>query len=484
MRDFSEFKAEIKGKKVAVAGVGVSNTPLIQKLLECGAEITAFDKKTSDELGETYAELSSAGVKFELGEKAFTKIGSGDFVYVFRTPGIRNDAPFLTEARQAGSTVTSEMELFFEFCKAKTIGVTGSDGKTTTTTLIYEILKKNGIPCRLGGNIGQPLIAEIEEISENEVAVLELSSFQLQSFKLSPDVSVITNITENHLNWHKDMEEYVNDKANIFLHQNDNNLLILNYDDEICQKYAKMAPSKIKFFSLSKKNGVDIFANDGSIYMRSGENLRKIMDTKDILLLGDFNIKNYMAAICATWDIIFDSKAGEGKSEDEIVGEICENVLRVARTFKGVAHRLEFVCEIGGVKYYNSSIDTTPARTIATLRAFEKPVILIAGGANKNLSYACLGEAISKKAKKLILTGQTADLIEAAVRNYEQQHQLKNKIEIFRCPNLLDAVELVKKLGRPGDNVVLSPASSSFDAFSSYVDRGITFRKSCKLVAE
>ncbi|MBR4255620.1 MAG: UDP-N-acetylmuramoyl-L-alanine--D-glutamate ligase, partial [Clostridia bacterium] len=363
----SEFQNYIKNKKVSVIGLGVSNVPLIEFLHGCGAVITARDKKPVEELGDAGEKLKSLGVRLVCGNDYLSGI---DDDIVFRSPGIRYDIPELKAAADNGAVISSEMELFFELCPCDMIGITGSDGKTTTTTVTSLILKKqaeldgSGRKIYLGGNIGTPLIQYVEQIRPDDICVVELSSFQLHTMKRSPHIAAVTNITPNHLNWHTDMQEYIDAKTNIFTHQGENDRVVLNYENEITKALADKAAGRVYFFSSKQTPPSDnaVYEENGAIYLKENGVPKKIMNTADIRLVGRHNVENYMTAIALTAGYVTP-----------------EAVAAVAREFNGVEHRLEFVRELDGVKYYNGSIDSSPTRTIAALSCFDTPAAVILG---------------------------------------------------------------------------------------------------------
>ncbi len=445
----AEYKKSLKDKKISVIGVGVSNVPLIRFLVDGGAKVTAHDRKTVEKLGNTYTELLNLGVMFVLGEDYLKNIPE-DTEIIFKTPGLRGDVPELVKVKERGIEITSEMELFFKLCPCKIIAVTGSDGKTTTTTLIGELLKKEGYTCYIGGNIGKPLIGEVEKMTEKDIAVLELSSFQLFSMRQSSDVAVITNVTPNHLDWHKDFDEYIESKKNIMKYQNTKGVLVTNSDNEITKKIGLDAVGENRTFSFVGESIVCV--KDGFICYNS-ENLIK---TADIIIPGNHNVENYMAAIAATRDFV--SK---------------ETVGFVAKNFGGVAHRIELVRELHGVKYYNDSIASSPARTTAGLSSFNQKVILIAGGYDKKIPFDEFGEVVNEKVKKLVLVGATSDKIETAVKNAPNYAGL----DIIREAEFKKAVESARDCAQKGDIVLLSPACASFDLFGNFEERGNTFKK-------
>lgn len=435
----------IKDKNVGFLGLGRSNMPLIRLLAEKNVKITVRDRKERAAFGDFLPELNALGVNIVDGDNYLSGVDEHDVIY--KTPAIRPDLPELLSAREKGCVVTSEMELFFSLCPCRVFAVTGSDGKTTTTTLIYEMLKKEGYTCHLGGNIGRPLIGDIEKLRPDDMAIVELSSFQLFHMTASPYAAVITNISENHLDWHTDFDEYIDAKKNIFKNQKEDSVLVLNRDNAYTCAMASEAKNKVRFFSLSESTK-GAYLKDGKIYY-DGE---YIMDKSDIILPGIHNTANYLAAISAVRDFVSD-----------------ETVKSVARTFGGVEHRIEFVREKDGVSYYNDSIGSTPARTMATLSAFPGKVILIAGGYDKHLNYFKLGRMIKEKVSSLILIGATSDKIEKAARDAGFE-------AIIRASSFEGAVLSARDAALPGDKVVLSPASASFDMFRDFAERGKTFK--------
>ncbi len=454
MTRLDSYFEKLKDKKVLVLGVGVSNRPLVRLLLRYGIDVTCCDKTSREKLDAEVLELEAQGAKLHLGEKYLDGL-EGDLV--FRTPGLHPDTPQIKALRERGAVVTSEMEAFFEVCPAQIIAVTGSDGKTTTSTLISELLKKQGYRVWLGGNIGTPLLDKADEIQPSDLVVLELSSFQLMYFPYSPHTAVITNLSPNHLDIHKDMEEYVRAKENLYLHQTADDVLILNRDNEITHAFAAKARGKVLEFSRLTEPERGVFLRDGVIW-RKDETLEKVLDQSGILLPGVHNVENYMAAILAVGDRV--SR---------------ENIRAVAQSFGGVEHRIELVREKDGVRYYNDSIASSPTRTIAGLRSFSQKLILIAGGYDKHVPFEPLGPEIVEHVNTLILTGATAPKIEAAVlaaANYRP-----GSPEILREDDFYEAVRLASRVAKPGDVVILSPAGPAFDKFKNFMVRGKEFKK-------
>lgn len=441
-----EFGELVFQKNIAVIGMGISNRPLIKYLLKLGAVVTAYDKRTREQLGKIYDEFSALGVKIIYGDDYLDNL-SGEII--FKTPGLRFDHPALIRAKEMGSLITSEMEMFFEICPANIIAVTGSDGKTTTTTLIHKMMTLAGYKTYLGGNIGNPLLDMAENMKAEDWVVLELSSFQLHTMKKSPKIAVITNLSPNHLDVHKDYAEYIDAKKNIMLYQGDEDKLIVNASNEETAKIGKEVKGKCIDFSSKEKAYIHI--EDGKILMGKDA----VLDIADIKLPGMHNVENYMAAIGA------------------VEGLVPQNViLEIAKTFGGVEHRIELVRILDGVKYYNSSIDSSPNRTINTLKVFPHRVIMIAGGKDKGIPYDEIGPAIAEKVKILILIGKTAEKIEEAVMATKAEN-----IEIIHCKTYEEVVEVARKKAVSGDVVLLSPASTSFDMFANFEERGNLFKK-------
>ena len=440
------FKKDVFNKNISVIGMGISNRPLIKYLVSLGANVTAYDMRTPDKLGEIYDEFSALGVKIVTGENYLDDL-SGEII--FKTPGLRFDHPALLSAKEKGSVITSEMEVFFDICPANIIAVTGSDGKTTTTTLIHKMMTEQGYNTYLGGNIGNPLLTEAENMKDSDWVILELSSFQLHTIKKSPKIAVITNITPNHLDVHKDYQEYIDAKKNIMLYQNENDKLIVNRSNEQTNKIGDEAKGKLTEFS--SKEDAYITLKDGKI-IRDG---KAVLDVADIKIPGMHNVENYMAAIGAV----------EGLVDDDVI-------VKIAKTFGGVDHRIELVRVLDGVSYYNSSIDSSPNRSINTLNVFKEKVIMIAGGKDKGIPYDEIGPALCEKVKTLILIGKTADKIEDALIKAGG-----NDVPVIRCESYPEVVNTARSIAKEGDTVLLSPASTSFDMFANFEERGNLFKK-------
>lgn len=458
-KKLEEFNEYIKGKKVAIIGMGVSNLPLLDYFYEKAAKVTVFDNKEKEEIDKSIIEkLDRYRFNYFFGKENLENLKGFDII--FRSPSCMPFIKQLAEEQERGAIITTEIEMVLKLAPCKTIGITGTEGKTTTTSIIYEILKQAGYNCFLGGNIGKPIFTKIKDMKPEDVVVLEMSSFQLTDMNVSPDISLITNIYPDHLNVHRSYEEYQDAKKNIFKHQNENGILVLNYDNEITRSFAKEANGKVIFFSSKQK------LEDGYIYDNTDEMIkqcedgvrRHLINKNEIKLRGIHNYENICAALAVT----------------ESLASI-EVQLQAIKNFKGVEHRLEFVKEINGAKYYNDSIGTSPASTIAGLNAFDENIILLAGGSDKGLDYKEVGEAIAKKVGTLILCGPTSEKIEMATR--EALKGTKREIEFCYTNNLEESVKVAYAKAKKGDIVLLSPASASFDAFKNFAERGNKFKE-------
>ena len=444
---FETYFTALKGKRVAVLGLGVSNRPLVRLLLSYGCDVTGCDRTPREKLDAEVLALEQAGCVLSLGDTYLDSIAAD---IVFRTPGMHPNNPALVRLREQGAEITSEMEVFFEVCPCQILAVTGSDGKTTTTTLISEMLKADGKKVWLGGNIGTPLLPLVMQMEKTDFAVVELSSFQLMDMRRSPGRAVITNLAPNHLDVHKDMEEYVEAKKNIFHFQDASGLLVLNHDNAITDGLVGNGRT-VKF---SRQGSAHVCLR-GDMIIRGGE---AVLDTKHILLPGVHNVENYMAAIAAV----------EGLVSDDAVRSVAEN-------FGGVEHRIELVRVKDGVRYYNDSIASSPSRTMAGLRSFPEKVILIAGGYDKQIPYDVLGPEICRHVKKLFLCGATAPKIREAVENCGGVQP-----EMVDCGDFECAVRAAAAAAQAGDVVLMSPASASFDQFKNFMERGECFKRIVK----
>lgn len=455
--ELKEYYSSLKGKKVFFLGAGISHRDLIRKFAGLGAEVTLCDRKSLDQLGDFGRECEGLGVDLQLGDGYLDRLADADLV--FRTPGIDWTKPEIQKAISAGVKITSEMESFFDLCPCRIIGVTGSDGKTTTTTLIAKTLEAQGFRVHLGGNIGIPLFPIIDEVRHDDIAVVELSSFQLISMRKSPSISVVTNVTPNHLDHHKDMDEYVGAKKNIYLWQNGGTVSVFNAANDITRQMATEAKGEIRWFSRYGRvgNGAYVSSDSKLISVEHGAE-HIVMDLSGIRLRGEHNKENVATAYSAVKDLVSDSVFAE-----------------TVREFGGVEHRIEFVRSLDGVAYYNDSIASSPTRTIAGLRSFNEPIVLIAGGYDKKISYAPLApEIVSNGVKAVLLCGDTADAIERELRNCEGYTE---DIMIKRLSDVPECVAAAREISKPGDVVLFSPASASFDMYANFEERGKHFKK-------
>ena len=462
-KKLEEFKNNIKNKKVAVLGIGISNVPAIKYLVSLGAKVSARDKKS--ELPDNLKELEDLDIDFVLGDKYLD--GLEEYDYIFRSPGVK---PFVYEIEKAveiGSILTSEVEKVIELAPCKVIGITGSDGKTTTTTLVAKFLEQAGYKVWLGGNIGTPLFSKLDEINSDDIIVLELSSFQLMTLSKSPDIAIITNISPNHLDYHTDYNEYIMAKSNIFVNQTKKDILVLNKDYDLTQRYLKIIENRkietnIRAFSLLDNVVKGVYLKNSHIVSNINKKIEKICKIEEVKLVGMHNLANICAAATAVYDLV--------KKED---------IKEVVTAFSGVEHRMEFIKEEDGVKWYNDSIGTSPSRTIAGLKSFDQKIILIAGGYDKNIPYEPLAPYILDKVKQLILIGKTAPKIRNAVIDYAKEKEIKldDILDIFEFNTLEECVNYANKIAKENDIVVMSPASASFDMYKNFEERGNHFKR-------
>lgn len=467
-KKLEEFKNSIKGKNVAVLGIGISNIPAIKYLTKLGAKISARDK--NEKLSDEVKLLQNEGVEFVLGDSYLEGLESYD--YIFRSPGIKPFTYEIQKAIELGCILTSEVEKLIELAPCKVIGVTGSDGKTTTTTLIAKFLEEAGYNVWLGGNIGTPLFSNLEKIKKEDIIVLELSSFQLMTLGVSPHISVITNISPNHLDYHTDYNEYIISKSNIFMNQNKGSILVLNKDCNITNQFLNIIEDRkintnIRSFSIEQEVINGVFLENKTIFSNISVKREKICNIEDIKLVGTHNYANICAAATAVYDLVK-----------------INNIRNVISTFKGVEHRMELVLEKDGVKWYNDSIGTSPTRTIAGLKSFNDKVILIAGGYDKKIPYEPLAPYILDKVKHLILIGKTSSKIRNAVikEAKKQNKNLEESLDIVEFNTLEDCVKYSSKIANKNDIVVMSPASASFDMYRNFEQRGNHFKKLVKKI--
>lgn len=458
MLPIEQLEKLIQGKKVAFIGAGVSHKRCIEQFVELGAQVTLCDQKKSIEDFGDYADtLRRLNVALSLGEHYTDGFAGQDII--MRTPGYEYFKPELQDAKAAGAMVTSEVELFFEFCPCEIVAVTGSDGKTTTTTLISKMFEAAGRKVFLGGNIGAALLPQLADVTPEAVAVVELSSFQLISMRRSPKVAVVTNVTPNHLDHHKDMQEYIDAKRNILLYQKPDGKAVLGYENEVTRAMAADVKGSCRWFTRKSvvENGGFLRA-DGMLCMAENGRVTPIVRREDVALRGEHNLENLLAAFTAVW----------GMAE-------VSTMAAVAKSFAGVEHRIEPVRTLNGVQWFNDSIATSPTRVIAGLRAFDQKLIIIAGGSDKGISFAPLAPELIAHVKTLILTGATAQKIEDAVK--ADPGFAESGLVILRAADMPQAVEMARAAAQPGDIVSLSPACASFDSYPNFEARGRHYKE-------
>lgn len=442
-----EYNQKLKQSRIALLGLGVSNIPLLDYLYALGCEVVIFNTKALED--DLIKKIEDYNYKYHIGEDALKYLHNFDIV--FRSPSILPTRKEISEAISEGAIVTSEIKELIRLAPCRVIGITGSDGKTTTTTLINEILKSNGYKTYVGGNIGIPLFTELKNMKKDDIIILELSSFQLMDMDVSPDISIVTNITENHLDIHKDYNEYIEAKKNIFKYQDKSGILVVNADNIVTNKF--VGNGITRYFSRSKRT--TYFSNDfENVYYKD----EKILNINDIKLKGVHNLENIATVLTAIIDLIDLDKA-----------------LKVIKNFNGVEHRLEFVREINGVKWYNDSVSSSPTRTIAGVYSYSEDIVLIAGGYDKNLDYTVIAKPILDKVTKLILIGDTKEKIYNAVITLNKE--INKKIDIYKVNTLPEVVDIAKKVATKDEVVLFSPASASFDMFKNFADRGNQFKK-------
>ena len=448
------FKKELVGKRIDVIGLGISNISVISYLLSLNIDINIYVRDENENSKEKLSEefLNNKKLHLNFGSTYLDDLDKAD--YIFRSPGIKPFLPQIENAVRNGSILTSEIEQVVNLAPCKIIGITGSAGKTTTTTLVSEFLKKYKHNVYVGGNIGTPLFDKLDKITKDDLIVLELSSFQLMTMKKSPNYALITNIYEDHLDYHRDFEEYVSAKENIFNKKKKDDLFVINKDDKYYDRFLGKVKGKVLEFSENDNITSGAFFKNGKIYLKDKNNIAFVVDVNDLKIIGNKNYLNICSAICLVKDFVD-------------IEDIKDTLIH----FRGVEHRLEFVDIIDNVSYYNDSISTTPGKAIAALTSFDKKIILIAGGSDKNLDYTPLGKYIVKASKYLILLGDTSKKIKEAVLKVDKNFKIKE------VSNLKEAICYSKEIAKEGDIVVMSPASASFDMYKNYKQRGKEFKE-------
>lgn len=454
---------EFRGQRVAVVGLGVSNLAVARFLLRAGARLTVFDRKPAAELGAFYEELAGEPVEWVLGPGYLEALAARapEFARAFLTPGMRKDLPELAALKAAGVPWDSELGLALRRCRATVAGVTGSAGKTTTTTLLGRMLAAAGRRVFVGGNIGRPLLPEVDRLGPEDLAVLELSSFQLQLLDRSPHLAVLLNVRPNHLDVHASFAEYFEAKKRIFRFQGPGDALVVNADEEPVAGCAREAPGRVAWFSRRGPVAAGAWAEGGAVRVRGWDGaVAEAGAAGDLRLPGAHNLANALAALAAACALGADPRRAWAE----------------AAAFPGVEHRLELVRERDGVRFYNDSIATAPDRTLAALDSFAAPVVLIAGGYDKKIPFDELGERIAERVRVLVLLGQTAPRIREAVAAAAARRGLPGP-EVLAARDLPEAVRLAAAAARPGEVVLLSPACASYDMFRNFEERGRLFKE-------
>lgn len=458
--DYEVIRLNLSGQDAAVVGLGISNLPLIKFLVQKGARVTVCDRQKAEQLGERYQQAAALGVNFTLGPDYLDRLA--DFDRIFLTPGIPKHLPEIVRARQRGAEISGEIDLVLHLLSAPVVAITGSAGKTTTTTLVGEMLKADGLQTYVGGNIGTPLILQAEAIPASATVVLELSSFQLHLVReQSPHISIVTNISPNHLDVHASMEEYIGAKGNILRWQKPGDFAVLNYADATVRSLAPLTRGQVVWFAIDQEppDGNACFVRGDQLVWRFAGREYPLIRTNELKLLGRHNLANAAAASAAAL------LAGAGHAA----------VRHVLTTLSGVEHRLEPVRELDGVAYYNDSKATSPAETVAALETLTRPLVLIAGGYDKKLPFDPMAPLVVRKVHTLVLTGPTAPAIAAAVDEAARAAGVQPP-RLVRAGNMQEALGAARSAARPGDAVLLSPACSSFDAYQNFEERGRHFK--------
>jgi len=441
---------ELRGKRVLVVGLARTGAATALFCAARGAIVTATDARTESEIGEAITPLRAADVRLEFGGHRENTFLEQDLIVP--SPGVPADAPLLQAARSKGVTIWSEVELADRFLEGRLIGITGSNGKTTTTSLIEHILRNAGFSTILAGNIGTPLIARVEQTSDESITVVELSSFQLELIEtFRPNIGLFLNLTADHLDRHHTLEEYGRAKARIFENQTEADSAVLNADDAAT---TPLAPSKPHVYWFSRKQRVaqSAFLQENEIIFRHDDEEEVVLKLQDIPLAGAHNVENVLAAVAAT----------------RLAGTVPAAIAKGVRSFAGVEHRLEFVAEIGGVRYYNDSKATNVDATLKALAAFPGRILIVLGGKDKGSDYTLLQRSLREKAILALLIGAAAEKIEI---------QITGSVAIERAGTIERAVEIASHAARPGDVVLLAPACASFDQFQNYEHRGRVFKE-------
>lgn len=442
-----------KKGKVLVIGAATTGIPVIKELYRMGYKVILNDIKSEEELNDCLKELDRIDIDIVSGSHPIILAKKCDYIVV--SPGVPMDLPLISEAHKLGKEVISEIELAYRNTDTPIVAITGTNGKTTTTSLLGEIVKESKRNTFVTGNIGYPMIASINEAKPEDLFVLELSSYQLESIiKFKPIISTILNITPDHLNRHKTMENYINIKSKIFQNQTKEDYTILNKDDSIVYSLKSKPKSKVLLFSRKEILSEGAFVEDGFIKVIINDKRNTIIHIEDLNILGKHNLENALAAILMAYCLNIEPGI----------------IRKVLKKFKGVEHRIEYVCEIDGVTYYNDSKGTNPVSSIKAIETINRPIVLIAGGMDENIDFSIFVNSLRDKVKAMILIGETAEKIEkeALALGFEN---------IYKEKNLEEAVYKAKEISASGDAVLLSPACASWDMFKNFEERGSIFKK-------
>lgn len=450
---------DLKDKRVVILGLGRQGTAVARYLVGEGAQVTVSDVQDEAALSDRLAELADLPVEPVLGGHPNDILDQADLLCL--SGGVPIDTPIVQEAKKRSIPLSNDAQLFLERCPAPVIGITGSAGKTTTTALVGAMCRAAGLQTWVGGNIGHPLIRDIDAIESTHVVVMELSSFQLDLMTISPHIAAVLNVTPNHLDRHKTMEAYIAAKKNILVHQAKHDVAVLGYDDANARLLALETPAQLLFFSGGAEVEAGAYKTNGVLTLRMGGRDREICEASNVNLLGRHNLLNVLAASVLA----------------SLAGVPLEPIRQVATTFTGVEHRLEFVKELAGVRWYNDSIATAPERTIAALRSFEEPIVLLAGGRDKRLPWDAFAEETVHRARWVVTFGEAGSMIAREVETARNKDDAQCLQGLTSVATLSDAVQAAADLVEPGDVVLLSPGGTSFDAFRDFAERGERFRE-------
>jgi len=445
-----------ENQRVAIIGLGREGTALAKFLSRHGAKVTVTDMKSEEALRDRIDELKELPIRYLL-EGHPDELLDTDIIFV--SPGVPRDIPILLEAQRRRVALSSETKLFFSLCRAPIIGITGSSGKTTTTSLVGETMRAAGYRTFVGGNIGSPMIGVVEDIEPLDKVVMELSSFQLEVLNQSPHIAAILNLSPNHLDRHQSIDDYVNAKTNIIRFQKEGDYAVLNADQPLTRQLLKECRGQALLFSRQYQVSAGAFLDQEQIIVRWNGDEWRVCHTSELQLPGSHNVDNALAA-CAI---------------AAAAGAHAEAMRTGVTSFKGVEHRLELVAEVDAVRYYDDSIATSPQRAVAALNSFSEPIILLAGGREKHLPLGELAQLIVEKAKFLVLFGEAAPVLEEAVIDV-LGGKGETDLPIFRSSDLAQAVRTARRISEAGDIVLLSPAFTSFDTYRDFAERGDHFK--------